>query len=199
MSTVPDVFIIETLDPDDEGNGRFEGSSISHVLKLHGKRPIYQYVRTRSQFKAAINQFAASRYRYLHISAHADDEGMCTTNLDQIDYRELAKLLTPGLKGRRLFLSACSMVHEAMASEIIPKTGCISVVGPREDISFTTAAVFWPAVYHLMFTHNDAAMGHLALKRNLQKVTELFHIDIGYFSRSKKLKRGFTKDFLRTA
>lgn len=61
MSTVPDVFIIEALDPDDEGNGRFEGSSISHVLKLHGERPIYQYVRTRSQFKAAINQFAASR------------------------------------------------------------------------------------------------------------------------------------------
>lgn len=91
---------------------------------------------------------------------------MCTTNLDQIDYRDLAKLLTPGLKGRRLFLSACSMVHKAMASEIIPTTGCISVVGPREDISFTTAAVFWPAVYHLMFTHNDAAMGHLALTRS---------------------------------
>lgn len=47
MATVPDVFIIETLNPDDEGNGRFEGSVISSVLRLHEKKPIYCYVRTR--------------------------------------------------------------------------------------------------------------------------------------------------------
>ena len=33
--TKPDVFIIESLDPDDEGNGRFEGSIISNMLRLH--------------------------------------------------------------------------------------------------------------------------------------------------------------------
>jgi hypothetical protein len=196
-STIADVFIIETLNPDDEGNGRLEGSSISHILRLHGKNPKYEYVRTREGFEAAVKNFGRSRYRYLHISAHADAEGMCTTNQDEIDYDELAELLKPHLKGKRLFLSACSMVHGDMAKEIIPKTGCYSVVGPKEDIEFSTAAVFWPAIYHLMFSHNDSSMKHVELKENLKRVTGLFDVDIGYYSASKKLPRGYTRDLLK--
>lgn len=196
-STKADVFIIESLDPDDEGNGRFEGSSISHILRLHGKDPRYRYVRTRGDFENAVNEFQASRYRYLHISAHADAEGMCTTNQEDIDYDELAELLVPCLKGKRLFLSACSMVHDDMAKEIIPKTGCYSVVGPKEDIEFSAAAVFWPSIYHLMFSHSGASMKHRELKANLTRVADLFDIEIGYYSRSKQFKRGYTRDFLK--
>lgn len=199
MSSIADVFIIESLDPDDEGNGRFEGSSISHVLRLHGKNPRYRYVRTRDQFGQAIDEFASSNYRYLHLSAHAESEGMCTTNQEEIDYDELADILKPCLKHKRLFLSACSMVHDDMAKEIIPKTDCYSVVGPKEDIEFSVAAVFWPAVYHLMFKVNDLKMSHMTLKKNLQRVTALFDVDIGYYSRSKKLKRGYTGDILRNS
>lgn len=196
-STKADVFIIESLNPDDEGNGRFEGSSISHILRLHGKTPKYRYVRTRSDFEDAVTAFQASRYRYLHISAHADAEGMCTTNQEEIDYDELAELLAPCLKGKRLFLSACSMVHDDMAREIIPKTGCYSVVGPKEDIEFSAAAVFWPSIYHLMFSHNGTKMKHRELKDNLISVADLFDIEIGYYSRSKKRKRGYTQDILK--
>lgn len=191
MATQPDVFIIESLDPDDEGNGRFEGSNISHVLRLHGKNPKYKYVRTRSTFKKAVAEFAESNYRYLHISAHANKIGMCTTNNDAIDYKDLAELLSPCLKGKRLFLSACSMVHEDMAREIIPRTGCYSIVGPTKDIYFTDAAVFWPSIYHLMFTDRDNAMKQQALKTHLRSVSSLFDIAIGYYSKSKN-KRGYS-------
>jgi hypothetical protein len=196
-ATIADVFIIESLHPDDEGNGRFEGSSISHILRLHGKNPKYEYVRTRKGFEAAVERFGRSRYRYLHISAHADPEGMCTTNQDDIDYDELAELLKAHLKGKRLFLSACSMVHDDMAKEIIPKTGCYSVVGPKEDIEFSTAAVFWPAIYHLMFSHSGSGMKHRELKDNLKRVTDLFEVDIGYYSASKVKSRGYTRDLLQ--
>lgn len=197
MSTKPEVFIIESLDPDDEGNGRFEGSIISRILKLHGKSPKYRYVRTREQFEKAVLQFGKSRYRYLHISAHAEPEGMCTTNQDEIDYDELAEILNPHLRGRRLFLSACSMVHEDLAKEIIPCSGCYSVIGPNEDILFSDAAILWSAIYHLMFSENDRAMNHAALKKHLTNTTKLFNVGISYFSKSKKLKRGYTKDILR--
>ena len=197
MSTKPEVFIIESLDPDDEGNGRFEGSIISRILKLHGKSPKYRYVRTREQFEKAVLQFGKSQYRYLHISAHAEPEGMCTTNQDEIDYDELAKILNPHLRGRRLFLSACSMVHEDLAKEIIPGSGCYSVIGPNEDILFSDAAILWSAIYHLMFSENDRAMSHAALKKHLTNTTKLFNVGISYFSKSKKLKRGYTKDILR--
>ena len=196
-ATKADVFIIETLHPDDEGNGRFEGNSISHVLRLHGKSPKYEYVRTRKAFEAAVQRFSNSRYRYLHISAHGDAEGMCTTNQDEIDYDELAELLGPHLKGKRLFLSACSMVHDKMAKEIIPKTSCYSVIGPKDDIEFSTAAVFWPAIYHLMFSHNGSSMKHKELKENLKRVTDLFEVDIGYYSASKAQSRVYTHDLLK--
>lgn len=197
MKTKPEVFIIESLDPDDEGNGRFEGSIISRILKLHGKSPKYRYVRTREEFKEAVLQFSKSRYRYLHISAHAEPEGMCTTNLDEIDYDEVANILNPHLQGRRLFLSACSMEHKDLAKEIIPKSGCFSVVGPNEDILFTDAAILWSAIYHLMFSENNNAMSHAVLKKHLKNTTNLFNVDISYFSKSKRLKRGYTKDILR--
>lgn len=184
MRSHPDVFIIETLSPDDEGNGRFEGITISHLLRLHGKSPKYRYVRTRSEFIKAIHTFTLSNYRYLHISAHGNHRGMCTTNQDEIDYAELGNLLTPTLEDRRLFLSACSMVHDDMAREIIPRTGCYSIVGPTEDIEFTVAAVFWPSIYHLMFSTNDMAMKRTTLRKNLAKVSKLFDVDIGYFSSS---------------
>lgn len=197
LATIPDVFIIESLDPDDEGNGRCEGSVISHVLRLHGKNPRYSYVRTRDQFERAVSCFGKSRYRYLHISAHANSEGMCTTNQDEIYYDELSEILAPHLSGRRIFLSACSMVHEEMAKEIIPKTRCFSVVGPRDDIPFTTAAVFWPTLYHLIFDFQATAISHGTLKKNLARVSELFDTEIAYFSKSKKRKSGYTTDIMQ--
>jgi hypothetical protein len=176
-------------------NSRFEGSNISHVLRLHDKRPIYRYVRTRDQFIEAVAEFTKSRYRYLHISAHADEEGMCTTNQDGIDYDELSDILTPALKGKRLFLDACSMVHDDMAKEIIPKTECYSVVGPKEPVAFTAAAVFWPAIYHLMFTTRDDAMKRGALREHLAKTASLFDVEIRYFSASST--RGYAEVILR--
>ena len=196
MSTTPEVFIIESLDPDDEGNGRFEGGIISRILRLHGKEPRYRYVRTRRQFQAAIRQFERSGYRYLHISAHGDGDGMCTTNQDEIDFDELAEIINPNLINRRLFLSACSMVHEDLAREVIPNSGCYSVVGPIEDIRFSDAAMVWSSIYHLMFSQNAEKMSHKNLKQKLLDVCELFNVKFGYFSKSKKLRRGYTKDLL---
>ena len=196
MKPLAEVFIIESLDPDDEGNGRFEGSIISRMLRLHGKEPKYRYVRTKKDFLKAIEQFCRSNYRYLHISAHANQEGMCTTNQDEIDFDELAEILKPHLSGRRLFLSACSMVHEDLAKEVIPHSGCYSVVGPTEDIYFSDAAIVWSSIYHLMFSKDPARMTHAYLKEQLIKVCELFQVQLGYYSSSKKLKRGYTKDLL---
>ena len=197
MTSVPDVFIVETLDPDDEGNGRFEGSNVSHVLLLHGKHPMYRYVRTRAQFRGAIREFARSDYRYLHISAHADRNGISTTNLDQISNADLAEYLNPALRGKRLFMSACSAVHEGMAGLLFPTTGCISIVGPRTDVRFTEAAVFWPAVYHLIFTQDSERVTRAALKDALQKVSGLFEIEIAFFAKSKTLKQGYSADILK--
>src|ERR1700761_5350420 len=152
MPTIPDVFIIETLDPEDEGNGRFEGVFLGQMLRLHGKSPKYRYVRTRRQFAHAVRQFGASRYRYLHISSHGDCNGLYTTNQDFIDHKALAAMLEPHAEGRRIFASACKLVTEDMARALIPIAQCVSIVGPIDDILFTDAAVVWASIYHLVLS-----------------------------------------------
>lgn len=186
MASIPDVFIIETLSPDDEGNGRFEGSIISSVLKLHGKNPIYLYVRTRHQFIQAIEQFGSSGYRYLHISAHGNKHGLATTNQDEIDYKDLAEILRPHMKKCRLFLSACSVVNKNISAEIFSSTRCLPIVGPRKQIYFSEAAVIWPAIYHLMFSENTKGMTPAHLKEQLLHISVVFKVSLAYYSRTKK-------------
>ncbi|REF73451.1 hypothetical protein [Paracoccus versutus] len=190
LRTKADVFIIESLDPDDEGNGRFEGGVISQILRLHRKQPLYRYVRTIEEFKAAVKEFGKSRYRYLHISAHGDPEGLCTTNQETIDFDELGDMLRPHLKGRRLFLSACSMVHNDMAAYVIPKTECFSIMGPEDDIEFHRAALFWASLYHLMFLKDAEKFNRARLTETLTKASALFEVNIKLFCRSDN-KKGF--------
>lgn len=197
MTTLAEVFIIESLDPDDEGNGRFEGSIISQIVRLHGKAPKYRYVRTREAFEQAVTEFAESKYRYLHISAHGDSKGMCTTNQEDIDFDELSELLIPFMSGRRLFLSACSMVHEDLAKLLIPGSGCYSLVGPTEEIDFSKAAIVWSSIYHLMFSEDRQRMNHKNLQGSLRKVCELFGVEMAYYSKARNLKRGYSRDMLR--
>ncbi|MBY3117287.1 hypothetical protein [Rhizobium laguerreae] len=191
MSTIPDVFIIESLDPTDEGNGRFEGSIVSNMLRLHGKIPKYQYVRTRKEFKQALKQFGESNYRYLHISAHGHSEGMVTTNLENIDFNELGELLKHHLSNKRLFLSTCLMMQGHLAGSLIPHTNCYSVVGPVDKIDFHKAAIFWASVYHLLFVKDSERIQRSALAQILAKAAALFEVNIRYLSRDSRSKKGF--------
>lgn len=194
---LPDVYIIESLDPDDEGNGRFEGVFLSHVLRLHGKQPKYQYVRTRDDFEEAVKAFGDSNYRYLHLSCHGNREGLVTTNQEEIDFEELSDMLNPHMKGRRLFVSACMMVHTDLAKAIIPASGCYSVIGPNHEIAFTDSAVIWAAVYHLAFSEDSVRMTRSNLQSKLKDACQLFDVSFAYFAKTSKLKRGYTRDLLK--
>lgn len=89
------------------------------------------------------------------------------------------------------------MVHAKMAKEIIPITKCYSIVGPAEDIEFTSAAVFWPTIYHLMFSIDDGAMKQNNLKRHLDQAASLFNIDIRYFSKSASAPNNYKEILLK--
>jgi hypothetical protein len=193
---IPEVFFIESLQPEDEGYGRFEGSYLSGILGLHGKHPVYRYVRTRHDFEEAVAEFGNSQCRYLHISAHGEAEGMSTTNNEEIDFDELAGLLKPHLRDRRLFLSACSMVRKQLAEEIMPNSGCYSLVGPTEDIHFTDSAVVWSSMYHLLFRENPERVTRKPMQDILQKVCALFSVKLAFFTNDSKSKRGYSEVYI---
>lgn len=63
-----EVFIVESLGKDDEREGRI----IESILRMGGKHPVYRFVKTRDELEDVIEEFHASKYRYLHISSHGN-------------------------------------------------------------------------------------------------------------------------------
>jgi hypothetical protein len=179
--TRPQVFIIETLEFSNEAKNEYEGRRISDMLELSGKNCHYVYIRTKAELKAVLRRFWETRYRYLHLSCHANREEMGTT-LDDISFPELGRILEPYLEKRRLFISACEMTCSALAKELIPKTGCYSILGPSAEPYIPDAAIFWASFYHTMFRLNPGAMSSKGLLATAQTLSSVFSIPLNYFA-----------------
>lgn len=186
------LFIIESLRFKDESEECFEGRILHQVLRLARKEVRYFYVRTRKELQAVLRKFNQSRMRYLHISCHGSPDAIALT-LDNLSFREFASLVNPYLPHRRLFFSACEVVNSNLAKLIIPQSGCYSVIGPREEVSFADAALMWSSFYHLMFRLNPDAMKGADIRGVLAKICPTFEVPFLYYRSSKSDPRGYKK------
>jgi hypothetical protein len=177
------LFIIESVNFEDEEHGRLEGEILSRMLWLSGKETDYRYIRTRQELVAVLQHFQTSGRRYLHVSCHGNEEALATT-LNEIPFGELGRLLRPFLRGRRLFVSACQAVNDDLADALMRRTGCFSIVGPATDIGFDEAAVMWAAFYYLMFKKNPKAMNTRTIKAVLRQLSETFAVPMTYLQRT---------------
>ncbi len=195
-TTEPKVFIIESLEFDDEEENLFEGHIISSILRLSKIESKYYYIRTKREFIEVLGLFYDSNFRYLHISCHGGkNKDSIWTTLDEIPFQELGEILESYLYRKRLFLSSCSVVNERLAEELIPKTNCYSIVGPKNDIEFRDAAIMWASFYHLMFKTDAKRMLRAELIENMQKVVNTFGVPMNYYSISRS--KGFKRDIIK--
>jgi hypothetical protein len=152
--TTRGLFIIESLERSDERSGR-EGVIIRQILKLSESLPVrYIYIRTRQELSMALDEFKSSNLRYLHISSHGSKNSIELT-LESIPFDDFASIISPYLRGRRLFFSACSVVNRLLADSLMPRSRCNSIIGPCRDISFGDALLMWATFYHLAFRDED--------------------------------------------
>jgi hypothetical protein len=184
----PNVFIIESLEFEDEEDERFEGEFLSRILHLAGKEPLYYYIRTAQELEI----FGESRYRYLHISCHGTDTSLFMT-LNRLSFSQFGRLVRPHLMQRRLFISACSSVNEKLAREIIPNSGCYSLIGPTIDVEFRDAAIMWASFYHLIFKENYRSMKRKDIYPVLKKVVNTFEVPVNYFFTNSTAKKGYRR------
>jgi len=189
--TIPELFIIESLTLDDEAHDRQEGEILSRMLRLAGKtKTKYFYIRTKRELEEIIDLFDESGYRYLHLSCHANDTEMSTT-FDDVSFKQLGEMLGPCLENRRVFVSACKMANSKLAKQLLPGSGCYSLIGPARAINFDDAAAFWVSFYHLMFRANERGMGRKDLQWCITELAALYGEPINYFAASKSVKQGF--------
>ena len=191
--TSAQLFIVESLTLENEEERLFEGEILSRMLNLAGKTETrYYYIRTKRELEKILVLFDDSRYRYLHLSCHANRHAMDTT-FDPVSFGELGEMLRPCIRNRRVFVSACEMANSQLAGELLPGTGCYSLIGPARGIGFVDAAAFWVSFYHLMFKLNPRRMKHVELKRRIGELSALYEESFHYFAASGKSDEGFRR------
>ena len=77
-----------------------------------------------------------------------------------------------------------------LAENVIPNSGCYSIIGPSNDIEFNDAAIIWAAFYHLIFKANPKAMKRADILPVLKKLVKTFGVAMNYFSTSSSRKSG---------
>jgi hypothetical protein len=179
------LFIIESLKRTDEESRR-EGVIIQQILTLSESLPVkYIYIRTEPELSMALEEFKRSNYRYLHISCHGSKDSISLT-LDPLPFEDLVPIITPYLKARRLFFSACSVVNPLLANLLMKQAGCYSIIGPCRKINFDDALLMWASFYHLAFRDEEESKllgGKIrwALRRVKYSFGEEFH----YYRKAK--------------
>ena len=191
MPTKPEVFIVESLTFEDEKEQQYEGRILTDILRLGGKDPHYYYVRTKRELEAILDRFEESECRYLHLSCHGNRTALGTT-LDVIPVRELRTILNPYLEGRRLFLSTCNAANRQLAN-VLNGSGCLSIVGPCEEVTFNKAAILWASFYHLAFESDAKRMQGADIANILKDLAPLFGVHMAYFTKATDTKIGYRR------
>ncbi len=176
----PDVFILETLNKEDERERRFEGRALAELLHMSGKNPKYHYFQDVGELPHLVGLFCQSKYRFLHFSSHGSFDKIFTTN-GEMTYVEFAKIFKRSLPLKRAFFSACEVGND-LFSEVLAgsNAGVQSIVAPVQKIRFDHAAVIWGALYVSLFTENDETMKHDQIKDRLVSLRHLFPVDFHF-------------------
>lgn len=178
------VFIVESLDFEDETEGWFEGKILQAILSMSRKKAEYAYIRTDKELRAVLKHFRRSGLKYLHISCHGDKKSFGFA-LDSLSFRQVADRLAPYMNGKRLFASACEVVNETFAKELFERTGCLSVIGPSEALDIDDVALMWATFYHLMFRRNRRGMKGSDIREVMKTIERTFDVKFKYFHRAQ--------------
>lgn len=186
------VYIIESSDLEFK-----DGQKLHEVLDLMGFPSRYRSVSSKKEFAAALDDFTKTKFRYLHISCHADMEGIAINDTN-IDNHELIPICKGKLNRRRVFFSACEASNLDMATVLIKKCGAQSIIGSPLSIPFVTAAIFWPAFYDKAQEADRKAMNRTTLTYVLKSCVDFFGFPMNYYhrttNREKLMRSKFRKD-----
>ena len=191
------IFIVENL----RGVDYFDGENLHDILNLSHIKNEYREVLDKDDFVKAISEFNLSNLRYLHLSCHADMNGI-EINGEEITNFELSKIFKNKIKKRRIFLSACKGGNRNIATAV-QKCGGRSVIGTPIDLDFDKAALFWPAFYHVINCIDSSKMNKQSISNTLKKCVDLFEIPINYYhgisAEPRYLRRYKFRHNMRTA
>lgn len=187
--TPSEVFIIEGIgrrgtDGSNIEEG-LEGKRIKEILKMYGKSPILEEALSIAELRSAIDSFDLTGYKYLHISAHGDGEGL-QFGRESISYRDFADILSNKLSRKRLFVSSCELGNERFVDEIErTNSRVLSVMAPIDTVHPRESLLLWTVFYPVMTEADRDTMKSENIRHNIQKLFNLFRIKFMFCWRIK--------------
>ena len=129
------VAIIESVSPEDVQAKRYEGPDLEGHLKKIGVTTSYEYVRNKADLSQAIA--GAADADVVHVSCHANDEGIGLEDQTFIRWEELKEVAGNGLKDKKLSLSSCEGGVRSSPGRLLFQGGRASrLVGPFEAVDW---------------------------------------------------------------
>lgn len=172
------VYIIESL----RGDDYFDGETLHEILELSDIPSKYRWADSIDELKRHLILFSASRFRYLHLSCHADETGF-EINGEFLSNKDFQTLTGKKLNKKRIFFSACKGANLDIASKLIINNGAISVIGTPTNLRFDKSVLFWPSFYHAMNEIDNKSMRKDNIKNILRKCVDLYNIPINFYSK----------------
>lgn len=173
------VYIIESLRDEDY----LDGLVLSEILELSKIPVTYKFVANRIEFLSTLQSFKESNLRYLHLSCHADEEGIQLSDDDCIDNDVLEICFKGILEKRRLFLSTCKGANRDLAIRVIKNNKAISLVGTPTGFKFVKSALFWPTFYHVIGEIDKNKMTKDNITDVLKKCVDIYNVPINYYTK----------------
>jgi hypothetical protein len=181
MELFHDFYIIESLKDGDVEDGLIFREALDATKKV----PKYRNVKNFKDFKDALVDFENSRYKYLLISSHGDEENLQLTeeyvNVD--DFEDFKIKFTE----RRIFMSTCYGGSLLFAKYFI-RNGAYSVVGTPDKLDQIVAIGLWPTMLIVFERLNNTILKFSEINRTMKLMAEVYLINLHYYSfvRNKK-------------
>lgn len=181
MDLIHDFYIIESVGDNDIKDGHIFFQSLEAISKV----PIYESVKDIQQFKNALRNFIDSRYKYLFISSHGDEENIELTDetLNSYDLEDF-KI---NFDERRIFMSTCRGGSYLFAKYFI-RNGAYSIIGTPDELDQIVAVGMWPTMLIIFERMSETVLKFGELNTALKLMVDLYRIPLHYYSfiRDKK-------------
>lgn len=140
------VAIIESVSPEDVKSKRFEGPDLDKYLRGVGATTSYKYVRNETEFGQAVA--GAADADVVHVSCHANDEGIGLEDQTFIRWEDLRKVAGDALKDKKLSLSSCEGGVRSSPGRLLFQGGQASrLVGPFEAVAWDESLAAFKVYY----------------------------------------------------
>jgi hypothetical protein len=146
------VFIAESLDAASFYIGRSDGRATHEVLKVHRLESDYRIVLDRKILNRAIRD--AANFSVFHLSCRGGDDGVQLSDMQWLDWDELAALLKPlASKDRLLVIASCSGGHSGLTQALAKADAAFgyvfgSTTDPEVGVTFTDSCLAWSVLYN---------------------------------------------------